>query len=103
MILRWADAGVSEHGEPLYKPADKPTRLTAAERLSVAGPYTRAEALDAGRSDDRHAWPMPMGCGDEPATEPSEVACNRCNVGRRLGVHPCPRCGCPEYRMLVQI
>ena len=29
-----------------------------------------------------------------------EVACNRCNAGRGRWVHPCPRCGCPEYRIL---
>lgn len=33
----------------------------------------------------------------------SEIACNRCNHGRRRSVHPCPKCRCPEYRLLKKI
>jgi hypothetical protein len=65
MILRWRDSG-DLGGEPGYAPADRPTRLEYEARLRRPGPYTRAEIHDARRPTDRHAWPMPMGCGDEP-------------------------------------
>lgn len=28
------------------------------------------------------------------------AACNRCNEYRPQGVHPCPFCKCPEYRII---
>ncbi|WP_165253636.1 hypothetical protein [Paludisphaera soli] len=104
MILRWAFAGASEYGEPMYRPADAASRRAAADRLGAYGfkGLTRAQIHDASRADDRHAWPLAMGY-DDAVSEPSQVACNRCNVGRRLGVHPCRNCGSPEYRMLEYI
>ena len=48
-----------------------------------------------------------------PRTTPEEVerlapespsveacVCNKCNQVRPLGVHPCQKCGCPEYRLI---
>lgn len=38
-----------------------------------------------------------------PAIEvPTHYACNKCNDVRSAGVHPCPKCRCPEYRIETQ-
>jgi hypothetical protein len=36
----------------------------------------------------------------DPSPGDFEFACNRCNLVRDPSTHPCPQCGCPEYRLI---
>jgi hypothetical protein len=41
--------------------------------------------------DPQDSYRKPLAAG--------HVACTRCHKHRAVGVHPCPWCRCPEYRL----
>lgn len=87
-VLYWRDAGAG-----MFTPADSRTRRWCKE-TKVGGRkpmLSKAAILEAtaGKPFD-HAFPVEFKAA-------GERRCNRCNA--IIDGHPCPSCGCPEYRI----